>query len=343
MSTKIVLGLNYTIAKVRAMRSGLYEGARLASLERAGNVPELAQRLGFGEVAVGALQLEALLTTRHVADLLRVARLLSGARGELSDWLLARYQMENLKVVLRFWAAGEPLERLARHLVEVPGLEPLAVERLAEARDLAAFIRLVGEPVFARGLSEGVTYWEAEGRTFLAEAGLDAAYFQELLRRLDRLGRPDRRATDPLVRSDLDGYNLLLVTRAQLNYHLELEDVARFVVPGGRIRHSALTRARGQSLGDILTALRAVEVLHLGETPPGSLPELEDAMALRLYRLANRRYYGSMLDLGAPVAFYYLKRNELANLIKVVEGLRYEVDWQEVARRLVPPLTEKVG
>jgi hypothetical protein len=48
-----------------------------------------------------------------------------------------------------------------------------------------------------------------------------------------------------------------------------------------------------------------------------------------------------MLDLGAPVAFFYIKRNELANLIKVVEGLRYELTWAEVAKRFVPPLTDQ--
>jgi len=337
-AAKVTVDLTYTIAKVRAMRSDLYEGPQLAALERASNIPELAQLLGFEEAALSALELESLLTARHVADLLRVGRLLDGARGRLFDWLLARYQMENLKVVLRFWAAGEPLERLSRMLVEVEGLEPLPVEALAEARDLGGFIRLVPEPVFAEGLSQGVSYWEAEGRTFLAEAGLDAAYFRELIRRHHELGRADRTATDLLIRSDLDGYNLLVVCRAQLNYHLQLEDVARFVVAGGRIPRSALLQARGDSLTDILTGLRVMEVLHLGESLPGSLPELEDAMTLRLYRVANRCYYQSMLDLGGPVAFYYLKRNELANLIKVAEGLRYEVSWAEVARRLVPPL-----
>ena len=343
MSTKTAVDLPYTIAKVRAMRGRLYEGDRLAGLEPARSIPELAERLGFGEIAVGHLQLEALLVARHIADLLKVARLLDGARGELYDWFLARYQMENLKVVLRFWVAGEPVERLARHLVKVPGLPPLPVEELAEVRDLADFIRLVPEPALARGLSQGLAYWQAEGRTFFAEAGLDAAYFQELISRHAALGRGDRQVTDQLVRADVDAYNVLLVARAQLNYHLQLEDVARFVVAGGRIPGGALVEARGQTLRDILTALRAVAVMHLGETTAESLPDLEDAMALGLYRLANRRYYQSMLDVGALVAFYYLKRNELANLIKVVEGRRYEVGWSEVSPRLVPPLSGPAG
>ena len=343
MSTKTAVGLPYTIAKVRAMRSRLYEGDRLGELERARSIPELAQRLGFGEVAVGHLQLEALLVARHIADLLKVAPLLDGARGELYDWLLVRYQMENLKVVLRFWAAGEPVGQLARHLVEVPGLPSLPVAELAEVGDLADFIGLVPEPVFARGLSRGLAYWQAEGRTFFAETGLDAAYFQELIRRHAALGRADRQVTEQLVRVDLDTYNVLLVARAQLNYHLQLEDVAGFVVAGGRISPEALVEARGQALSDILSRLEALALMHLGEEMPTTLPQLEDAMALRLYRVANRRYYQSMLDLGAVVAFYYLKRNELANLVRVVEGLRYQVGWSEISGRLIPPSSGRAG
>jgi len=338
MTSKTVVTLPFTIAKVRAMRSFAYEGDRLAALGRARSVPELAKLLGFDqEAAPGPLELEARLTTRHISDLLRVDRLVAGTQGRLFDWLLARYQMENLKVILRFWSAGEPLERLARYLVEVPGLKTLPVEDLAEVRDLTNFIRLVPQRVFARGLKEGLAYWQAEGRTFLAEAGLDAAYFRELSACQSALTGTDQLTTRQLVGADVDTYNLLLVTRAQLNYHLELDEVAKFVVAGTLISRSALLGARGETLSDILSALRAVEVLHLGETMPETIADLEDALALRLYRMANRRYYQSMLDLGALVAFFYLKRNELANLIRVVEGRRYELDWPEVERRLVPP------
>jgi len=168
MTTKTPVDLTYVIAKVRAMRSFLYEDDRLIRLGRARSLPELARLLGFGEVAVGHLELEARLTARHLDELVKVGRLLDGAREDLFDWFLARYQMENIKVVLRFWTAGEPVSRLTRHLVEVPGWSSLPVEELAEARDLEAFIARVPESIFAQGLRKGLTYWQTEGRTFLA-------------------------------------------------------------------------------------------------------------------------------------------------------------------------------
>jgi vacuolar-type H+-ATPase subunit C/Vma6 len=341
MNTSVSVKLDYSIAKVRAMRGMMFEGPRLLALERARSLPDLAQKLGLGEVAVGHLQLEALLTTRHIADLCRVASFLQGAQDSLFHWLLARYQVENLKVVLRFWAAGEPMEQLATHLVEAPGMRRLPIEALAESRDLGAFIHQVPEPIFAAGLSEGLTYWGAEGRTFLAEAGLDAAYFRELIHRRDNLDRGDRAGVTRLLGADIDIYNVFLVGRAQLNYHLQLEDVAGFVIAGGRIPRAELLAARTESLSDFVQALRLGELLALSAEEVASLPDLEDAMTLRLYRVANRRYYQSMLDLGALVGFYYLKRNELANLIRVVEGLRYEVAWPEIIRRLVPTPTGK--
>jgi len=343
MSATVAVSLMYSIAKIRAMRSSMFEGPRLLALERARNLPDLAQKLGLGELAVGHLRLEALLTNRHIADLNRIASLLEGARDHLFRWLLARYQVENLKVVLRFWAAGEPMERLSGLLVEVPGVQPLPVEALAESRGLGGFIRQVPEPIFVAGLSEGLAYWEAEGRTFLAEAGLDAAYFRELVLRHNGLAKGDREPITPLLAADIDAYNVFLIGRAQLNYHLQLEDVAPFIVAGGRIGHSALLTARCETVSDLVESLRLGAALRLPDTGVGSLPDLEDAMALRLYRLANRRYYQSMLDLGALVAFYYLKRTELANLIRVVEGLRYEVPWPELLRRLMPSPAAEAG
>jgi len=62
-----------------------------------------------------------------------------------------------------------------------------------------------------------------------------------------------------------------------------------------------------------------------------------------LYRAANRRYYSCVLDFGAIAAFYYIKRVELRNLIKISEYIRYGEHGGAIRKQLIGRVAEPVG
>jgi hypothetical protein len=85
-----------------------------------------------------------------------------------------------------------------------------------------------------------------------------------------------------------------------------------------------------------MTAALPDRRLFLGEhADPGDVGQLQQRLWERLYRVANRAFYGSSMRMGGVEGFYYVKRVELNNLIRVVELLRQEAPAADISRDLI--------
>ena len=80
---------------------------------------------------------------------------------------------------------------------------------------------------------------------------------------------------------------------------------------------------------------RSDRSIESGAEPQQTIEALQERFGRRLYALANRLYYNCVFNLGAVLAFCYLKRSELANLIVLTESLRYDIPRMEVAQRML--------
>ena len=66
-------------------------------------------------------------------------------------------------------------------------------------------------------------------------------------------------------------------------------------------------------------------------------PSLEAVLWSLLYRYANREFYRSVLNIGVVLGFYLIRKLELMNLIRVIEGFAYELDSASISRLLIRP------
>ena len=55
----------------------------------------------------------------------------------------------------------------------------------------------------------------------------------------------------------------------------------------------------------------------------------------RLLVVANRQFYRSTEDCGGVQAFFVLKRVEFANLVRVIEGVRYGLGPEGIRKGLI--------
>jgi hypothetical protein len=132
--------------------------------------------------------------------------------------------------------------------------------------------------------------------------------------------------------------DVLFAMRARLNYDLAAEEVREFLVtdvPPAPPGWEFAVMLEGKTFAEMLRAAPRAKML-VGPGPDvAGLEEFQQRLWERLYRLANRLFTRSSLHMGVVEAFYYIKRVELNNLIRVVELLRQEVPPAEMARRLI--------
>ena len=301
------VGLDYVSAKMRAIRSRLYEGERLRGLLGLGSVSALGERVLPGSRATSVRGLERSLVEAHVSELVRIWRHLSGRRGEFFLWLLARYPLENLKVIVRGRAGGVGAEAIGE-LVARFG-EPLGLpldELIAEGVSDEQLTRLRRRGVPGRALP--AAWGEAKGDPFKMETMLEGGYFRELVGAMGRLGGRDRRAVDGLVQFEVDLANVMLALRGRTKYGMKAGEVEGYYVAGGRVGQERWVRfVEGP------TPAEGAALLGVREESPTGIPELGWLAARRLYSLACRRFRESVLEYGAVAAFFHIKRTELAD------------------------------
>jgi len=338
--SKIETSLDFLNAKVRAIHSRLYEGDRLNELLRYRSVSELSGVLLDGAAVASPATLERRLVERYAENLSLLWRYLPAPRDRVFIALGLRLQIENLKVILRAHAAGEsgPLESLP----VIPLPEPYRWPQLERRGPLTReqLLLAIPEPLVRMSAAEALVLYGEKPIPIYLEASLDRGYYSMLLQVYEALPAGDREDIGPLVALELDLQNLVFVLRSRVNYRLEAEMVTMLAARSMESRRPAAwvrTAAQKESARDII-AEAPVALRRLLAEVPAQLPEIERRLWQHYYGLAKTAYQQTFFTLGCPYAFAALKRMELANLITVVEAMRYELSFEELLSRLLRPM-----
>jgi len=330
-------------ARLRGMRSRLFEGPRLAALTETRRLPDLAEAVLGEPLDLTAGSFQRRLAADHVADLARLSRHMRGCERDFFLALLERYRTENLKVVLRWRADPHPRTSPAPLLVPLPDRLELPYERLIAEPDLAGLIRALPEKRLVKAGLMGLDAGEDEGGTFFLEAALDEATFAFVLEKHGALPRSARAATAEILGRELDVYGIMFVARASQTYSLAWDAIAPFLPePGPDTSAGLLQRVHGAA--DPAAVLALVPQAATGrrdEADAADLAAVERLLWRRLAARAGRLFHQSLFDLGMAAAYVYLKRVELFNLIRIVEGVRYHLSPAEMGARLIDPGREK--
>lgn len=308
MTPLMANNLDYLAVRLHGRRSRMAEAGRLDALCRAGSIAELSHAV----LADTEFQAAADLQRRLVQDL---AGELAGFRGyagragsALIEWMLVRFQVENLKVLARGSATTPPSGDFATRMPKGP------------LRD---------------GFLRAATIYRDQPRPFFLEAALDRAWLAELLARADAVSGEDEEVIRALVCQETDIFHLMLVARGRFHYGLAPELLLPLHVAGTnipRVRFAAmladpdLATAAGRAVGRVIDSLPA-------ETDAAAL----EALAWnRFARLANRAFRRSHIGLGAVVGYVALRRVEIANLITLSEGVRAGIAGETIRARMTP-------
>jgi vacuolar-type H+-ATPase subunit C/Vma6 len=322
-------------AKLHGQRSRVYERERLDELCESRTVDQLWGRLYPDAEPAGHRELERQLLADHVAALDGVRLHLPERLAPFAAWAMRRYQVENLKVLLRAWKAREPLPNVAPLLA--PLRRDLALDAAAflNAPGLPDFIRLIREEALRDAALRSVPQYEETQGTFFVESALDGTYYAGLLARHAALGAAPRRQTQALIGLEVAIYNVLAAFRLKLNYGIPYKQALPFLANGvpdaRRLRRLYLSSEFREMRGAIPREMARRDGLAAAST----IAELEVLFWERLLRVASRQFYRSAGDLGGVVAFFVVKRVELANLIRVIEGVRYGMEPAAIRQGLL--------
>lgn len=338
--------LDFLAARVHGRRSRMAAGQRLEFLCQAQTMPRFAAEV-LGESDTGAAaEVQRRLTQDLAAEMSGIGAQLTSTGAALLRWLAMRFQVGNLKILLRGVLAGASWESLRWHLLELPREMAIDAQSLATARSMDEFLHRMPRGCLRMSLDEAVRFHRDARGPFFFETALDKSYFTELLMRTEALDGEDKEQAKPLVLQEIDTMHLMLVARGKFIHGLEPAALLPFHVPGtgivlarlaAMLTEADLRTAAGRALGIALDALPG----RAGESAAVTPADLEAAAWNRFQRLANRAFRRSHMGLAAVLAYVELRRVEVANLITLSEGIRLGIPTEQLCARLIPrPMTE---
>jgi len=335
--------LDFLSALVHGRRSRLAEGSRLDELCRLRTVAELVQAIAPEMHGPAVAGLQRRLVSNLAKELANVADHLGDGRGaRVVEWLGARFQAENLKVLARGVATGRPLAVLGEFIVPLATPFAIDLEGLAGSDSVEMFIGRVPSAPLRNGLQAAAPIYDRSRKSFFLEAGLDKGYLVELLDRAGRVRQGE--GLKQLADQETDMFHLALAARGRLLYGLKAEDLSAFHVEGAKVDREVFGAMLAATSAGELASLAATRVidplpaLKAAEGREGALtPAALETLALeRFHRLAKRTFRRTPVGLDVVAAYVALKRIELANLITLSEGIRAAAAPEAIRRRLIP-------
>lgn len=213
-----------------------------------------------------------------------------GGAKVLLAWLWRRFEVENLKTILRGVKSGAPSTQIRRTLVPLGSASDLPWETLTGLASVPAVVDRLEGSFYGRVLEPGLERYRREELLFVLEIRLDLAHFRRLLRLIGKLRGRDRREAQRFTGTLVDGQNVLWAFRYRIYDDLSPEEILNYTLHEGVRVDASLIRhiAAGASVPQVLQQVWGEDLPELER-----LAGLPDKEALWEAEKAFDRYFYS--------------------------------------------------
>lgn len=328
----------YANARIRGMRGRLMRGEALEALMHTPDLQHVIQELihteygpDLEEVLIAGRtpdNVDAALRSNIVRTYRKVYGFLNAEARDIISTLLGRWDVFNIKTVLRAKHVGLPAEEVASGLFPVGALTEADLDGFILENDIKGVVDTAttwGLP-HAPALRDGYAEYQRSGELPDLELELDRYFADWASRRLGRRGQ-NYAIGRRILCMQVDVLNLVMVFRAA-RATLEPEQSKDYFLAGGEHIDLELYQrlAAMADVDEIVDGLKGTPyhkvcdtaALRYLETTSMAAFEraLEDYLTRRIIALGGT----DPLGIGIPIAYLWGKQNEVTNLRIVVKG-----------------------
>ncbi len=255
--------------------------------------------------------------------------------------LTTRYEIENLKTLLRLWfdrtIRGRSIQEAAGYLLREKIHFDLNIDAVLEARDIEAVVAALASTPYAPLIA---AHAASTGETlFPMEVALDHFYYNQLLAATENLEPRDRRIARRLIGVEIDLQNIGWLVRFKDFYKLPVEEALKLTIPSGHnLDPQALGEAyAGQSITGIVSDLIKKRYAALAPLLSGAGGEhtsrlvlieriLGEIMMLEVRHILS----GYPFAIGIVLAYFILKKHEISRVMTILNAKYYMIEEDRI-------------
>ncbi|MGK7312652.1 MAG: V0D/AC39 family V-type ATPase subunit [Candidatus Longimicrobiales bacterium M2_2A_002] len=289
----------------------------------------------------GPVQLERRLAARVARDFRLPLAFVRGKPGGLLEWVWRRFEVDNLKTVLRGVERSVDAGRLHEMLVPLGDDSTVDWRGLSQAGSVQAVVEQLEGTFYGQVLDQAMEGYRGDVGLFALEVALDLAWRRRLLRRIEDLGGRDRREARRFLRTRIEVENLSWACRYRRFSRLDPAEILGYTLHRRlRVDDRVVRRvATGADPGSIAHELWGHRVSGLQEAAGGDdadvVVELEQAMTRGLHNEARRVFRSYPFHLGVILAWQTLLEDEVRDVVTVIEGVQAGWPPEQIGRQLI--------
>jgi len=254
---------------------------------------------------------------RELAVLIRPQ---SGAPRELLVYWAHRFELGNLKTIIRGKMANQPQQAIEEQLQDMGAFTSLPIAVLLQSDSPAELLRRLEQTPYAEIARQARHLLEQGEALFALDAALDRRYFAGLARRGAAIGGSPGQLLRAIVGSIIDRVNLVWLLRYRYAYNLPPAQAYYLLIPASH----RLMPPQLQQLAQCANFEEAITNLP----PPfnrilaGARNTTEVTLKLEreTWRIAADTLYHSSFNVARAFAYMMLRERDLRRLRAIVRG-----------------------
>ncbi len=330
----------YANARVRAMRSKLLGKRTLLQLSDSSDVKSMIGTLiqtdyrdyldQFGGVKADERMVDFALNRSFEQNVDRLIGISPNHVRKPIAAIVSGGDYESMKLLLHAKHKGLAFDSISKYLV---GSRRLSLQRMKAAiseNTVEEAAKTLGEGTpYSAAISAAMDAYKKTGSLADADLSLDMDYYLSIGSAANRL-MVESPESARLVRMEIESRNLLTAMRMK-RANAPPESFKKALIPNGITGHKELVDSYSSSSPSEIAGISKAFRLEQSR----SMLDYEIQMRGQLLRKAISVLGSSVLSFGAIVAYYYMKRAEIATVRAILNGAAYGVKKDEIKGMII--------
>jgi len=260
---------------------------------------------------------------RELAVLIRP---LSGSARDLLSYWAHRFELNNLKVIIRGKMAGQPQQAIEEQLLDMGHFTSLPIAELLQSDSPAELLRRLEQTPYAEIARLARHLLEQGEALFAMDAALDRRYFAGLSRRGSGIDSASGQLLRAIIGSIIDRVNLVWLLRYRYAYNLPPSQAYYLLIPASY----RLTAPQLQQLSQQATFDDAISNLPepFAKMLAGARNTTEVTLRLEResWRVAAHVLNHSAFNVARALGYMVLRERDLRRLRAIIRGRNMQMD-----------------
>lgn len=275
-------------------------------------------------------ELEKLFKTSLYEDFMKLLRFLRGGPAEFLKAAFLRYEIEDLKMLLRVVYTGRDSEAIRDSLVFLKEYSDLDFEKLTGSNNIHHIIGNLKGSEYYKVLSPFLDSTKQQN-LFDMEMSLDLHFFMTILKLKDKLlSGADRESITQTFGIEIDILNILMIYRCKKLFNFPKELTVKYVIPYWyRLsREQLIHLSESRDVEEFKRHVSKTKYSHIFKADDEHLWETNSMNYM--YRVYKSHLRSDCFNIGLSMAYLHLKEMDIRNIITLIEGVRYNLSREEI-------------